>query len=75
MPGIVNLTDNESSALTAPVLGICRELDEERPALERMIGKIPNFSFKLIANRGHMDLDQDPSYLTTIEAFLTEYSK
>ena len=73
MPEIVNLTDDEISALTMPVLGICGELDEERPALERMIGKIPNFSFKLIANRGHMDLDQDPSYFNIIDAFLTEH--
>ena len=73
MPEIINLTDNEISALTMPVLGICGELDEERPALERMIGKIPNFSFKLIANRGHMDIDQDPNFFNIIEAFLMEH--
>ena len=72
MPEIINLTENEISTLTMPVLGICGELDEERPAIERMVGKIPNFSLKILANRGHMDLDQDPSYYATIEAFLSE---
>ena len=73
MPAIVNLTDNEISALKMPILGICGELDEERPALEKMIGKIPNFSFKLIPNRDRMDLDQDPNYFNIIEAFLVEH--
>ena len=72
MPEIINLTENEISTLTMPVLGICGELDEERPAIERMVGEIPNFSLKILANRGHMDLDQDPSYYATIEAFLSE---
>ena len=72
MPEIIHLSEQDISDISIPVLAICGELDEERPALEKMTGKVRNLSLNIIPDKGHMDVGEDPNYYTLIEQFLSK---
>ena len=72
MSEIIQLPEEAIGNIKIPVLAICGELDEERPCLEKMNGKIEKFTIKVIPNKGHMDLADDPDYYSIIEQFLCE---
>ncbi len=72
MHEIIHLSDQDVSDISIPVLAICGELDEERPCLEKMTGKVQNLSLNVIPDRSHMDVGKDPNYFTLIDQFLSE---
>lgn len=72
MPEIIRLSEQDISDISMPVLAICGELDEERPCLEKMRGKVRNLSLNIIPNKGHMDVGEDPNYYTLIDQFLSK---
>ena len=72
MHEIIHLSEQDIKDISIPVLAICGELDEERPCLEKMKGKVLNLSLNVIPNKGHMDVGEDPNYYTLIDQFLSK---
>lgn len=72
MPEIIHLSEQDISDISIPVLAICGELDEERPALEKMTDKVRNLSLNIIPDKGHMDVGEDPNYYILIDQFLSK---
>ena len=72
MHEIIHLSEQDINDISIPVLAICGELDEERPCLEKIKGKVQNLSFNIIPNKGHMDVGEDPTYYKLIDQFLSK---
>jgi pimeloyl-ACP methyl ester carboxylesterase len=72
MPEIIHLSKEEVESIQVPVLAICGEHDIERPCLERLVGVVPDVALKVLAGRGHMDMDEDPEQGRFVDEFLSK---
>ncbi|MCH2184557.1 alpha/beta hydrolase [Myxococcota bacterium] len=71
MRDIINLSEEDVRKIDIPVLAICGENDVERSNLEKLVGVVSDISFKLLLGRDHMDTDEDPEQMKSIEEFLS----
>ena len=70
MQDIINLSKDEVSAISIPVLGITGEFDPERSNLEKMIDVPHNYTLKVIAGTDHRSVFMDPQFIDSITSFL-----
>jgi pimeloyl-ACP methyl ester carboxylesterase len=71
MGDVINLSNDELSAIRIPVLGIAGEHDPERPNLEKLSGVVPDFTMKVLSGRDHGSAVMDPAFNSHIIEFLS----